>query len=201
MTKTTPESRKNLKSRTKLVHAGRQPFAHYGFVNTPIYRGSTVLFPTFEDLSARNAPYVYGTHATPTTEALESAWTEICGAAGTVLAPSGLAAISLALFAAVKAGDHILVTDSVYRPTRNLCNGLLTRMGVETTYYDPWIGAAIENLVRPNTSVIFLESPGSQSFEIQDVPAIVAVAEAKGLCTILDNTWATPLFFRPTRMA
>jgi cystathionine beta-lyase len=197
MTKTTPESRKKLKNRTKLAHAGRQPFAHYGFVNTPIYRGSTVLFPTFEDLSARNAPYVYGTHGTPTTEALESAWTEFSAAAGTVLAPSGLAAISLALFAAVKAGDHILVTDSVYRPTRNLCNGLLKRMGVETTYYDPWIGAAIESLVRPNTSVIFLESPGSQSFEIQDVPAIVAVAEAKGLCTILDNTWATPLYFPP----
>jgi cystathionine beta-lyase len=197
MTKTTPESRKKLKSRTRLAHAGRQPFSHYGFVNTPIYRGSTVLFPTFEDLSARNAPYVYGTHGTPTTEALESAWSEFSEAAGTVLAPSGLAAISLALFAAVKAGDHILVTDSVYRPTRNLCNGLLARMGVETTYYDPWIGAAIESLVRPNTSVIFLESPGSQSFEMQDVPAIVAVAEAKGLCTILDNTWATPLYFPP----
>jgi cysteine-S-conjugate beta-lyase len=111
-----------------------------------------------------------------------------------VLAPSGLAAITLALLAAVKAGDHILVTDSIYRPTRNFCDSLLKRMGVETTYYDPWIGAGIESLIRPNTSVIFLESPGSQSFEIQDIPAIVAVAQAKGLCTILDNTWATPLY-------
>jgi cystathionine beta-lyase len=197
MTKTTPESRKNLKSQTKLVHAGRQPFDNYGFVNTPIYRGSTVLFPSFEDLSARNARYVYGTVGTPTTEALESAWSEFSGAAGTVLAPSGLAAITLALLTAVKAGDHILVTDSVYRPTRNFCEGVLKRMGVETTYYDPWIGAAIEDLIKPNTSVIFLESPGSQSFEIQDIPAIVRVAQAKGLCTILDNTWATPLYFPP----
>jgi cysteine-S-conjugate beta-lyase len=194
MTKTTPDSRKHFKSRTKLVHAGRQSFAHHGFVNTPIYRGSTVLYPTYADLVARNSPYVYGTIGTPTTEALEAAWSEFTGAAGTVLAPSGLAAITLALLAAVKAGDHILVTDSIYRPTRNFCDSLLKRMGVETTYYDPWIGAGIESLIRPNTSVIFLESPGSQSFEIQDIPAIVAVAQAKGLCTILDNTWATPLY-------
>jgi cysteine-S-conjugate beta-lyase len=197
MSKTDPESRKKMKSRTKLVHAGRQPFMQHGFVNTPIYRGSTVLFPTFEDLQARNAPYVYGTVGTPTTQALETAWSEFAGAAGTALAPSGLAAIALALLAAVKAGDHILVTDSVYRPTRNFCDTLLKRMGVETTYYDPLIGKAIEELLRPNTSVIFLESPGSQSFEIQDIPAIVAVAAAKGICTILDNTWATPLYFPP----
>ena len=195
MTKTTPRSREGMKSRTRLVHAGRHPFDHYGFVNTPIYRGSTVLFPSYQDLVTRNAPYVYGTVGSPTTEALETAWSEFSGAAATVLAPSGLAAITLALFAVVKAGDHILVTDSVYRPTRNLCDGLLKRMGVETTYYDPLIGGAIDALVRPNTSLIFLESPGSQSLEIQDIPAMVAVARAKGLCTILDNTWATPLFF------
>jgi cysteine-S-conjugate beta-lyase len=197
MTKTTPEARKTMKNRTKLVHAGREPFAQYGFVNTPIYRGSTVLFPTFEDLSARNGPYVYGTIGTPTTQALETAWSEFAGAAGTVLAPSGLAAIALALLTAVKAGDHILVADSVYRPTRNFCETVLKRMGVETTYYDPLIGAAIDTLMRPNTSVVFLESPGSQSFEIQDIPAIVTVAAAKGACTILDNTWATPLYFPP----
>ncbi|MGB8278840.1 MAG: cystathionine beta-lyase [Methylovirgula sp.] len=197
MTKTTPEGRKNLKSRTKLVYAGRHPFEHYGFVNTPVYRGSTVLFPTYADLIARNARFTYGTVGNPTTEALESAWTEIAGAAGTVLAPSGLAAITLALLTAASAGDHILVSDSVYRPTRNFCDTVLKRMGVTTTYYDPLIGSGIEALCRSQTRLVFLETPGSQSFEVQDVPAIVAIAKAKGLCTVLDNTWATPLFLPP----
>jgi cystathionine beta-lyase len=196
MPEITPAELKSLNSRTKLVHAGRRPSEQFGFVNTPIYRGSTVLYPTYEDLAARNARFTYGTHGTPTIEALEAAWTEISGAAATVLVPSGLAAIGLALLTAVKAGDHILVTDSVYRPTRNFCETMLKRLGVETTYYDPLVGAEIAALVRPNTSVIFLESPGSQSFEIQDIPAIVAVAKARGICTILDNTWATPLFFQ-----
>jgi cysteine-S-conjugate beta-lyase len=189
--------RRELRLRTKLVHAGRHPFEQHGFINTPVYRGSTVLFPTYADLLARNARYVYGTIGTPTTEALESAWTEIAGAAGTVLAPSGLAAISLALLTALKSGDHLLVTDSVYRPTRNFCDSVLKRLGIETTYYDPLIGTAIEALIQPNTRAVFLETPGSQSFEIQDVPAIVSVAAAKGLATILDNTWATPLYFPP----
>ncbi len=189
--------RKEMKPRTKLVHAGRHPFEQHGFINTPIYRGSTVLFPTYADLVARNARYVYGTTGTPTTEALESAWTEIAGAAGTVLAPSGLAAIGVALLTALKSGDHLLVTDSVYRPTRIFCDGVLKRFGVETTYYDPLIGAGIEALVKPNTRAVFLETPGSQSFEMQDVPAIVGIAAARGLATILDNTWATPLFFPP----
>ncbi|WP_036260610.1 cystathionine beta-lyase [Methylocapsa aurea] len=197
MTETTPEDRTRLKNRTKLVHAGRRPSDQHGFVNTPIYRGSTVLYPTFEDIRAHKARFTYGTKGTPTTEALEGAWTELSGAAGTVLAPSGLAAVTLALFAAVKAGDHILVTDSVYGPTRLFCGTVLARMGVETTYYDPLIGASIEALIRPNTSVIFLETPGSQSFELQDVPAIAAAAQARGICAILDNTWATPLFFPP----
>jgi cystathionine beta-lyase len=200
MTKTTPEGRRNLHSRTKLVHAGRHPFENYGFVNTPIYRGSTVLYPTYADLLARNTRFAYGTVGTPTTEALESAWTEIADAAGTVLAPSGLAAIALALLTAVAAGDHILVSDSVYRPTRHFCDTVLARMGVTTTYYDPLIGGDIGTLVQPQTRLIFLESPGSQSFEIQDIPAIVAVAKGKGLCTILDNTWATPLFLSPHRL-
>jgi cystathionine beta-lyase len=197
MTKTTPEGRKNLKNRTKLVHAGRHPFEQYGFVNTPIYRGSTVLFPTYADLMSRNARFTYGTAGNPTTEALESAWTEISGAAGTALAPSGLAAIALAFLTAAQAGDQILVTDSVYRPTRNFCDTILRRNGISTTYYDPLIGGAIEALVTPKTRLIFLETPGSQSFEIQDAPAIAAVAKTHGLCTILDNTWATPLFLSP----
>ncbi|MGP8231092.1 MAG: cystathionine beta-lyase [Methylovirgula sp.] len=185
-----------LKDRTKLVHSGRHPFDQYGFVNTPVYRGSTVLYRSYADLVARNAKYTYGTHGTPTTEALETAWTDVTGAAGTVLAPSGLSAVALALLTVVKAGDHILVSDSVYQPTRSFCERFLKRIGVETTFYDPWLGEEIATLIRPNTSVIFLETPGSQTFEIQDVPAIVAVAAAKGLCTILDNTWATPLYFQ-----
>ncbi|WP_020176501.1 cystathionine beta-lyase [Methyloferula stellata] len=190
------DSRKNLKNRTKLVHAGRKPSEQSGFVNTPIYRGSTVLFPTLDDLLNRRMPFTYGTQGSPTTEALQTAWTELSGAKGTVIVPTGLAAIAIALLAVVKAGDHILVSDSVYRPNRNFCDTILKRMGVETTYYEPLIGAGIEALIRPNTSVIFLETPGSQTFEVQDIPAIVAVARAKGICTILDNTWATPLFFQ-----
>ena len=197
MTETTENDRKNLKTRTKLVYAGRHPSQQFGFVNTPVYRGSTVLFPTFHDLMTRNAPFTYGTHGSPTTRALTEAWTELSGSAGTVLAPTGLAAISLALLTAAKAGDHILVTNSVYRPSRIFCDAILTRMGVETTYFDPLIGADIERLIRPNTSVVFLETPGSQSFELPDVPAIAEIARSKRICTILDNTWATPLFFPP----
>jgi cysteine-S-conjugate beta-lyase len=196
MTETPASKKKNFKSRTKLVHAGRKPSEQSGFVNTPIYRGSTVLFPTLDDLMARRMPFTYGTQGSPTTQALETAWTELAGAKGTVIVPTGLAAIAIALLAVVKAGDHILVSDSVYRPNRTFCDTILKRMGVETTYYEPLIGAGIEALIRPNTSVIFLETPGSQTFEVQDVPAIVAVARAKNICTILDNTWATPLFFQ-----
>lgn len=192
-----PETPPEFKTRTKLVHLGREPAEQFGFVNTPIYRGSTVLFETYEDLSARRARFSYGTQGTPGTQALEAAWSEISGAEGTVLVPTGLAAITLALLTAVKAGDHILVTDSAYRPARIFCDTVLKRLGVETTYFDPLIGAGIESLIRENTSVLFLEAPGSQSFEIQDVPALTAIAKAKNICTILDNTWATPLFFPP----
>ena len=185
------------KARTKLVHAGRKPFEQFGFVNTPTYRGSTVLYPDTEALYARKQRYVYGTKGTPTTDALEIAWTDISGAAGTVLAPSGLAAITVALMTAAKAGDHVLVTDSVYRPTRHFSDTVLERFGVETTYFDPLIGEDIASLMRPNTTVVFVEAPGSQSFEMQDIPAIAAVAHDRGACVIMDNTWATPLFFRP----
>jgi cystathionine beta-lyase len=197
MTKSTRESRAGMGKRTRLVHAGRQPFENFGFVNTPIYRGSTVLSPDMESLYARKARFIYGTKGTPTTEALENAWSEIAGAAGTVLTPSGLSAITVAILSVVKAGDHILVSDSVYRPTRNFCDAVLTRLGIETTYYDPLLGASISGLMRPNTRVVFVEAPGSQSFEMQDIPAIAEVAHARGACTIMDNTWATPLFFPP----
>ena len=197
MTDSDPEARRRLKTRTRLTSAGRKPREQFGFVNTPIYRGSTVLYPTYADLMARSGPYVYGTHGTPTVRALEEAWSELAGAATTVLTPSGLAAITVALLAAVKAGDHVLVMDSVYRPTRIFCDTVLARLGVEITYFDPMLGADVAALVHDNTSVLFLEAPGSQSFEVPDLPAYVSVAREKGLCTILDNTWATPLFFPP----
>ena len=197
MTKSTRDSRAAMGNRTRLVHAGRQPFENFGFVNTPIYRGSTVLSADVETLYARKARFIYGTKGTPTTEALENAWSEIAGAAGTVLTPSGLSAISVAILSVVKAGDHILVSDSVYRPTRNFCESVLHRLGVETTYYDPLVGAAIGDLMRPNTRVVFVEAPGSQSFEMQDIPTIASAAHERRACVIMDNTWATPLFFPP----
>ncbi len=197
MSKISPETRARLKTRSLLAHAGRNPEEQFGFVNTPAYRGSTVLYPSAAALRKGHMRFVYGTKGTPTTEALENAWSELSGAAGTVIAPSGLAAITLAIMAAVKAGDHILVTDSAYRPTRNFCEGFLKQMGVETTYFDPYIGSGISALMRANTTAVVVEAPGSQSFEMQDVPAIAAVAHTRNICVIMDNTWATPIFFPP----
>jgi len=189
----------NRRSETRVVTAGRDPASHHGFVNPPVYHASTVLYPTAEDFVAHRARYQYGRRGTPTTEALELALQELEGpnCAGVSLLPSGLAAISTALLSVVHAGDHILVTDSVYGPTRTYCENVLSRLGVTTTYYDPQIGAAIGALMRPNTRAIYLESPGSLSFEIQDVSAIAHAGHAKGAVVLMDNTWATPLYFRP----
>ncbi|RVU14853.1 cystathionine beta-lyase [Methylobacterium oryzihabitans] len=195
MSITPPRDPSRLGERTRLVHAGRDPSAQHGFVNTPIYRGSTVLFPSYDDLQHRRAEYTYGTAGTPTIRALEAAWTELSGAAGTVLTPSGLAAVTVGLLACLKAGDHLLVTDSAYRPTRVFCDGFLARFGVETTYYDPLVGAGLADLMRENTTAVLTEAPGSQSFEMQDIPAIAAAAHARGAAVLMDNTWATPLLF------
>lgn len=183
--------------RTRLVTAGRNPDEQFGFINTPVYRGSTVLYPTMDALVHRKARYTYGTKGTPTIASLESAWTDLTGAAGTIIVPSGLAAVTIALMATVKAGDHVLVTDSVYQPTRHFCDTVLKRMGVEVDYFDPLIGAGIATLMRDNTTVVFTETPGSQTFEVQDVPAIAEVAHSRGAVVLLDNTWATPLFYPP----
>lgn len=150
-----------------------------------------------DDLLNRRGPYLYGTRGTPTTEALETAWTELAGAAGTVLAPSGLGAIALALLSVVEAGDHVLVTDNVYWPTRRFCDEMLTRLGVETTYFDPMLGEGVADLIRADTKVLFLETPGSLTLEVQDVPGMSAVARERGVVVVIDNTWATPLFFPP----
>ena len=157
-----------------------------------------MLYPTAEDFLARRARYLYGRRGTPTSEALEDALRALEGpdCAGVALLPSGLAAISTALLAVLNAGDHLLVTDSVYQPTRKFCDGMLKRYGVATTYYDPLIGGGIAALIQPNTRAVFVEAPGSLSFEIQDIPAIAAAAHAKGAVVLMDNTWATPLYFR-----
>lgn len=182
---------------TRLVHSGRHPQDQYGFVNTPVYRGSTVLFPTYEKLKTREQPYTYGRRGTPTITALEAAICELEGGFATTLVGSGFQAVTTALLALVEAGDHILMTDSVYDPTRKFCDYILQRMGVETEYYDPLIAGSIEKLIRENTRLIFTESPGSQTFEMQDIPAIAAVARNKNIWLLMDNTWATPVFFRP----
>jgi len=197
MAKSPPPHQSRFAARTQLVHAGRDPWEQHGFVNTPIYRGSTVLYPTTDDLKNRRGRFNYGTKGTPTIEALEKAWTQLTGAAGTILAPSGMAAIAVALSSCLKAGDHLLVTDSVYRPTRQFCDGVLRNFGVETTYYEPLVGAGIERLIKVNTAAVFTEAPGSQSFEMQDIPAIAEVAHRHGAVVLMDNTWATPLFFSP----
>ncbi|MCC8980197.1 cystathionine beta-lyase [Bradyrhizobium acaciae] len=183
---------------TRLVTAGRDTKAQKGFVNPPVFHGSTVLYPTAEDLHAHRAEFTYGRHGTPTTRALQDVLMALEGpqCAGVGLAPSGLSAISTTLLAVLKAGDHLLVCDNAYRPTRNVCEKLLRRYGIETSYFDPLIGAGIAALFKPNTRAVLVEAPGSQSFEMPDVRAISAVAHAHGALMIDDNTWATPLYRR-----
>ena len=186
------------KAETTLVTAGRDTKAQKGFVNPPVVHGSTVLYPTAEDLHAHRGEYQYGRRGTPTTKALQEALMALEGpqCAGVGIAPSGLSAITTTLLAVLKAGDHLLLCDNAYRPTRNFCDGLLAGYGVETTYFDPLIGAGVAELFKPNTKAILLEAPGSQSFEMPDIPAIAAVAHGRGALVIDDNTWATPLFHR-----
>jgi cystathionine beta-lyase len=185
---------------TIVAQAGRRREWTHGIVNPPVYRASTCLFDTLADLDRAiadpDAGLYYGRRGTPTSWALEAALTELePGAAGTKLFPSGVAAIAAALLSVLKAGDHLLMVDSAYEPTRLFCNRTLRELGIETSYYDPLIGGDIDALIRPNTRAVFMESPGSLTFEVQDVPAIVAVARARGLVTLIDNTWATPLLF------
>ena len=183
---------------TRLITAGRDTKAQHGFVNPAVFHGSTVLYPTADDLHAHRGEFQYGRHGTPTTKALQQVLMELEGprCAGVGIAPSGLAAISTTLLSVLKAGDHVLGCDSIYRPTRNFCNGMLARYGVETTYFDPLVGSGIEQLLKPNTRAVVVEAPGSQSFEMPDIPAIAAVAHAHGALVIDDNTWATPLYHR-----
>ncbi|HET9810645.1 MAG TPA: cystathionine beta-lyase [Sphingomicrobium sp.] len=185
---------------TTLVDAGRRPEWRGRLVSPPVHRGSTILFDTVAELRAAGpglGRHYYGLHGTPTHWALAEALTALePGAAGTALLPSGLAAVTAALLAVLSAGDEVLMVDSVYGPTRRFCDELLTRFGVRTRYYDPLARPAdLEALLSDTTRAIFLESPGSLTFEVQDVPGICAMARRRGVTTLLDNTWATPLLF------
>ncbi|MCC5452257.1 cystathionine beta-lyase [Rheinheimera sp. UJ51] len=191
-----------MKKNTQLIHAGRGKKWTGSAVNPPIVRASTIVFETMEELknaskNKGNAVPYYGRRGTATHFAFQEAMCELEGGAGCALYPCGAAAISGALLAFLKAGDHLLMVDTAYEPTRGLCEKVLAGLGIETSYYDPLLGAEIESLIRPNTKVIFLESPGSLTMEVQDIPAICQVAKAHNIITMLDNTWASPILCRP----
>ncbi len=197
------DDKREHKPATMVAHAGRRPEWRGGIVNPPVWRASTILYDSVADLDAgktgnADGRLFYGRRGTPTQWSLAEALTELePGAAGTMLFPSGVAAVSTALLSVLKPGDDLLMVDSAYDPTRSFCDGLLARIGVTTRYYDPVVGAGIAELIRPETRAIFMESPGSLTFEVQDVPAIVAAAKARGITTLFDNTWATALNFQP----
>jgi cystathionine beta-lyase len=200
LTKPTPNGDRPFRRDTLLTHVGGTPTDRHGAVNPPVYRASTILFPTVAEWEAsrvhanRFNVIRYGQLGTPTTFALEEAIASLEGGYRAMLLPSGLAAATTVLLALLKSGDHLLMTDSAYQPTRHFAKVILARYGITTTFYDPCIGAGIESLMRPETRVVFLESPGSITFDVQDLPAIAEVAHAHGALVAIDNTWATPYF-------
>jgi cystathionine beta-lyase len=181
---------------TRLAHSGNDPRAYHGFVNPPVVHASTVLYADARSMAARDQKYTYGTRGTPTSDALAAAIDALEGSAGTVIVPSGLAAVVVPLLAFLSAGDHALIVDSVYHPTRKFADSVLKRLGVEVEYYDPLAGAGIGRLMKPNTKLVFTESPASNTFEMQDIPAIAKAAHEGGAIVVMDNTWATPVYFR-----
>ncbi|RYV01790.1 cystathionine beta-lyase [Shewanella sp. OPT22] len=190
---------------TKIVTSGRNKDWNKGVVNTPVYRASTVLFDTLDEMyhavkSGAENKLSYGRRGTPTHFSFQEAIAELEGGFATALYPSGAAAISCSLLSFLSSGDHLLMVDSVYEPTRKFCETILKDLNIETTYYDPLIGSKIESLIRPNTKIVFLESPGSLTMEVQDVPSICNIAHRHNLLTFLDNTWASPLNCRPFEM-
>jgi cystathionine beta-lyase len=193
------KNRPSMKKDTLLTDAGRDPHANHGIVNPPVYHASTILYPTLEALEqADRTPYEgtrYGRRGTPTTFALEEAVASLEGGFRSIAAPSGLAAITTTLLAFLRAGDHLLVADTVYGPTRRFCDTVLAGFDIETTYFDPL--REVGPLFRPNTRLLFMESPGSLTFEIQDVAAATAAARAAGVISVIDNTWSAGYLFRP----
>ena len=185
------------KTQTLLTHTSSHPNEYHGAVNTPVHRASTMVFKTFRDFEdrARN-PFAYGRSGTPTSVAFEQAIAKLEGAAGSVSACSGLSAITIALNSFLKAGDHLLITDNVYGPARRFCNEVLAALGVEVTFYDP-MARNIDSLFQANTKVLYLEAPGSLTFEVCDIDSLVATAKKQGVTVIMDNSWGSPLLFRP----
>ena len=193
-----------MREETTVVHSGLHPERHHGAVNPPVFHASTILSETVAEFRRRRQNWIleqpgtyYGRFGTPTIEALQEAIAALEGGHRTVVYPSGLAACAGALLAFLSAGDQLLMSDTVYGPTRNFATGFLKRFGVSTTFFDPLAGRSIESLIRPETRVVYLESPGSLTFEVQDVPAIADTAHRRGITVIADNTWATPLYFKP----
>jgi len=193
-----------MREETTTVHSGLHPERHQGAVNPPVFHASTILSQTVEEMRRRRKDWLldhpgtyYGRFGTPTTKALEEAIATLEGGHRSVVYPSGLAACAGALLAFLSAGDHLLMSDAVYGPTRNFAKGFLRRFGVSTTFFDPLAGSSIEALIKSETRVVYLESPGSLTFEVSDVPAIAECAHRRGITVIADNTWATPLYFKP----
>src|SRR3989440_4877647 len=193
-----------MREETTVVHSGLHPERHHGAVNPPVFHASTILSENVAEFRRRRKNWIleqpgtyYGRFGTPTTEALQEAIASLEGGHRSVVYPSGLAACAGALLAFLSAGDHLLMSDTLYGPTRKFANGFLKRFGVSTTFFDPLAGRAIESLIRPETRVVYLESPGSLTFEVQDVPAIAEAAHRRGITVIADNTWGTPLYFKP----
>jgi len=191
---------KNQNIRTALTTVGRDTKDQKGFINPPIYKGSTVLFEDVAALKANNATYTYGRHATPTSRAFCDAMTELECGDDTLLTESGTAAVILVLHTFAKQGTHFLITDNVYAPVRLSLEAVFKKYGVEVTYYDPHIGSDIEKLITEKTSLILCETPGSLSMELHDLPAITKVANKANIPVAVDNTWATPLFLQPLKL-
>jgi cystathionine beta-lyase len=191
------DSKSPMKPDTRLAHAGRDPLAFHGFVNPPVVHASTVLYPNVETMVTGGQTYSYARRGNPTTDSLEGAIKEIEGAAGVKIANSGLNAVALAILSCVRAGDHILIADTSYQPTRHFADTVLPGFGVAVEYYDPQTGAGIKDLFRENTTAVFTEAPGSLTFEMQDIPAIAAAAREIDATVLMDNTWASPLFCQP----
>jgi cystathionine beta-lyase len=198
MSKSKPDL-SGLSPATRLIAAGRE-YTEYGFVNPAVYHASTILHPDVETLKNRAQPFVYARRGTPTSRAVETAIAALEGGYDAKMCSSGMAAVSTTLLAFLKAGDHLLITDSCYAPARQFCDSMLKNLGVETTYYDPLVGSGIAALIRPNTRVVYCESPGSQTMEVQDVPAIAEAGHKADCTVVMDNTWGAGHYFKAFEM-
>ena len=183
---------------TRLIHSEFTPPAGFAALMPPVHHVSTVVFPNIAETRTRLGPdaYTYGLHATPTTLELTTQIAALEGGTRTLLVPSGLASIALVNLALLESGDHVLIPDNVYRPSREMAERVLQGLGIATDYYDAMAGATVASMIRPNTRLMWIEAPGSITMEVPDVPALVAAARARGVITAIDNTWAAGVFFR-----